>query len=102
MSTARYPFLHGTILHLIAGQLKDVRLRLDIWMSDIDIEKGTLTESDTFKQSRLFSVITTALQRMHNQLEAVGKDLALIRFETELITITEQVALPRGSRCSLI
>lgn len=91
-----------TILHPIAGQLRDVRLRLDIWMSDIDIEKGTLSESDTFKQSRLFSVITTALQRMHNHLEAVGKESALIRFETELITTTEQAALPRGPRYSLI
>jgi hypothetical protein len=83
-----------TILHPIEGQLKDIRLRLDIWMSDIEIEKGTLNESDAFKQSRLFSVITTALQRINSQLEAVGSDLAIIRFETELITKTEQVALP--------
>jgi len=82
-----------TILHPIEGQLKDIRLRLDIWMSDIEIEKGTLNESDAFKQSRLFSVITKALQRINSQLEAVSKDLEIIKFETELITRTEQVAL---------
>lgn len=78
----------------ISGKLKDVRLRLDIWMSDIDIEKGTLNESDAFKQSRLFSVITTALQRMNSHLEAVGKDIETMRFEFQLRKKAKQVALP--------
>ncbi|MCJ1243286.1 hypothetical protein MMC30_000483 [Trapelia coarctata] len=90
-----------TILHPIAGQLKDVHLRLDIWMSDIDIENGTLTENDAFKQSRLFSVITTALQRMTGHLDAVGKDLAIIKYETELIRRIEHVTFPRRREFSL-
>ena len=82
-----------TILFPIASQLKDIRLRLDIWMADIDIEKGTLNESDSFRESRLYGVITTALQRMNSNLGAVGKDLTIIKNETELIARTEHVTL---------
>ena len=83
-----------TFLHPIAGQLKDVRLRLDIWISDVDIENGSLSENAAFENSRLFGVITTAFQRMNSHLDAVGKELVIIKSETKLIRRIKYVAFP--------
>lgn len=69
-----------TKLDLIGNQLQDLRLRFDIWMSDIDINLGTLHEDESFKKSSPHQVIDTAVKRMETQLTLV--DLGITRIKT--------------------
>ena len=68
-----------TKLDLIGNQLKDLRLRFDIWMSDIDINLGTLHENESFKKSSPHQVIDTAFKRMETQLTLVESGITLVK-----------------------
>ena len=68
-----------TILRPLASRIGDLRLRLDIWRSDIKIDSGILVENYTFKESSLYRVVVTAFERMRTQLGSIDRDLTVIK-----------------------
>ena len=81
-----------SLLNPAASRLQDIRVRLDIWMSDVDFENGSLEETAKFRESRLHKVILDTFKRMQQNVEKIAANLAIIKDEARLMVSQRQVS----------
>ncbi len=68
-----------TIMQPTAARLQDLRLRLDIWKSDLETDGGVVDDSEAFKKSSLHSGVSKAFERIRSKLADVGTECSNLR-----------------------
>ena len=72
-----------TYMRFIVKRLKELQLRLKIWMSDVDIDSGVLEQAEgqnkTSMGPDLYSVVRTAFQALEVNLNDIGTNVSNMR-----------------------
>ncbi|MCJ1401481.1 hypothetical protein MMC11_004695 [Xylographa trunciseda] len=87
---AQISALAKALLNPAASRLQNIRVRLDIWLSDVEVGDGSLEETDTFKKSRLYRVIFRAFAQMQENVEEIARDIVVIKDEARLMVAQSQ------------